>query len=266
MYKLLLATDQADVISAYEQISPWETTGFRKPTVVHSAQEAIGYLQTHAVDAIAMALPHEQEASLIQHLRTIQPPIPAVQAAPDVAQSLQALAECDQLLTWLRADVTNFSFTLEDRLQVARHDFFRNLLAGKMESTDEILRRLKLFHSRMNPELPCVVVEFSLPKEDDYLFEHWHYGSERLEVALRNFFGGELEDMRMLVSVLPGERIILLCCPMGAAPKLKEESLTGVVSRHATQAMNDIRDYLNIDLSISNIRVLPALTALATGI
>lgn len=262
MYKLLLATDRADVETAFDQLNTWETIGFRKPGVVRSLEEAVDYLGAYAVDAIAVALPKDQEAGLTAHLRNAYPVLPVLQASASGEECLRALKECDALLTWLRADVTNLNFTEEDRLQVARHDFFRTLLAGKITDRGSVYRRLKLLRSRMNPELPCVVMEFSLPKEDDYLFEHWHYGSERLEVALRNFFGGELEDMRMLVSVLPGERVMLLCCPMGQTAKLKEESLIEAVSRHVKQPMADIREYLDIDLSIAGVRVLPALTAL----
>ena len=37
---------------------------------------------------------------------------------------------------------------------------------------------------------------------------------ERLEMALRNIFGVEVAGLRILSCVLPGERILLLGCPM----------------------------------------------------
>jgi len=114
----------------------------------------------------------------------------------------------------------------------------------------------------MAADQPCVVVELSTAAGDNYIKGRWHYGVDRLEVALRNFFGVELEGMRILVSVLPGERIFLLACPMVGAQA--SDSMTGLVSTHAQECMDHVREYLDLDLHISNIRVLPALTALAS--
>ena len=148
-------------------------------------------------------------------------------------------------------------------MQLCRHEFFRALLGGKITGRDEVARRMRLLRSRMDPSRPCVVVELTMPEGDSYLKGRWHYGAERLEVALRNFFGVELSGMRMLVSVLPDERIFLLACPMLGEVSEQEDSMTGLVSAHAQECIGLVREYLGLNLSIASIRVLPNLPSLA---
>jgi len=120
---------------------------------------------------------------------------------------------------------------------------------------------MRLLRSRMAWDKPCVVLQLVEAQHSDYFHGRWHYGAERLEVALRNFFGVELEGMRMLVSVLPDERVFLLACPM--LGEEASDSMTGLVSSHAQDCMEHVREYLDLDLKIASIRVLSALTDLA---
>lgn len=81
---------------------------------------------------------------------------------------------------------------------------------------------------------------------------------------MRNFFGAELEGMRLLVSVLPGARIYLLACPMlGNGVPGEERSMTGIVASHTEDAIAHVREYLGIEMQIADIKVLPTVTALA---
>ena len=150
-------------------------------------------------------------------------------------------------------------------MQLCRHEFFRALLGGKITDQSAVIRRMRLLRSRMDPTRSCVVVELTMPEGDSYLKGRWHYGTERLEVALRNFFGVELNGMRMLVSVLPDERIFLLACPMLGESAEQEDSMTGLVSSHAQECIGLVSEYLGLNLSISGIRVLPNLSSLAAG-
>lgn len=68
--------------------------------------------------------------------------------------------------------------------------------------------------------------------------------------------------MRMLISVLPDERIKMLCCPM-IGSEVAGDSITATVAQHAQDAMENVKEYLGLDLRITNIQILPTLTALA---
>lgn len=262
MYKLLLATDQPEILDAFAAVPSWEAMGFRPPRVVSSARAAIDSLKAHHVDGIAFALPAEDESLLMAYLSADYPILPIFATGKTQAEVVASVEELRRLLNRTHMDFSNDDFGEKDMLQLCRHEFFRSLLGGRIVGESNVLNHLRLLRSRMDPTKPCVVVDMELPEGDDFLSGRWHYGPERLEVALRNFFGAELDGMRMLASVLPDERIRLLCCPMlGAA--VEADSITAAVSNHAQEAMAQVEEYLGLELHIVNIHILPALTALA---
>lgn len=261
MYKLLLATDKPEIMEAFQAVSSWELLGFRTPRMVSTVQAAIDSLKKHHADGIAFSFDEKGDETLMNHLASEYPILPIIHAGRNAGQVTDAVNELRSLLNRTHADFSNDNFGEADMLQLVRHEFFRNLIAGKVAEKAAVMRRMKLLRSRMNPEQPCVLLELAMPEGDSFLTGRWHYGSERLEVALRNFFGVELEGMRMLVSVLPDERIFLLACPM-----LGEEaadSISGLVHHHAEDSIAHVREYLGLHLSIASVRVLPNLTALA---
>lgn len=263
MYKLLLATDRPEVMDAFGGVKSWEALGFKQPRVVSTAQAAIDSLKKHHADGIAFAFDEQAEAQLMNCLMTEYPILPIVQAGRNAGQVTDAVCELRSLLNRTRADFSNDSFGEADMMQLCRHDFFRELISQKVACKEDVLRRMRLLRSRMSPDKPCVLVELAMPEDDSFITGRWHYGFERLEVALRNFFGVELNGMRMLVSVLPDERIYLLACPMLGEEAV--ESISGVVHSHAEESIAHVREYLGLHLSIASIRVLPALAALAVN-
>lgn len=263
MYKLLLATDKPEIMDAFNAVESWEALGFKPPRMVSSAQGAIESLKKHHADGIAIALPEQETGALDRCLTADHPILPIIAAGKNAGQVTDAVCELRSLLNRTRADFSNDSFGEADMMQLCRHEFFRALIGGQVASSADVLRRLRLLRSRMSPDKPCVLVELSMPEGNAFLTGRWHYGSERLEVALRNFFGFELNGMRMLVSVLPDERIYLLACPMLGEEAV--DSISGVVHSHAEESIAHVREYLDLHLSIASVRVLPSLTALATN-
>ena len=262
MYKLLLATNRPEILNAFEAVSSWEGMGFRPPRIASSAEEAIDILSRHHVDGIAYALDSKDEWALHYHLRDNYPILPIFEAASTHADVMRSITELRSLLNRLRSDYSDDNTSAQDMLQICRHDFFRALLGGRVHGRKEVITHLQLLRSRMDPNRPCVVVDMHMPGGETYLSGRWHYGAERLEVAMRNIMGVELNGMRMLVSVLPDERVKLLCCPMLGAD-VHADSITATVSEHAQASMEHIREYLDLSLEITNIEILPALTALA---
>lgn len=262
MYKLLLATNQPEVLAAFSAMTNWDMLGFRPPRIVSSAEEAIEKLQTHHVDGIAFALGSQEDAVLYQYLCDEYPILPIFEAGRTGADVHRAVKELRSLLNRLRADYSDDDFTERDMLQICRHEYFRALLGGRIRTRKDVLAHLLLLRSRMDPLRPCVVMNMTMPDGDTYLSGRWHYGPERLEVALRNILGAELDGMRVLVSVLPDAQVRLLCCPM-LGSDIHGDSITSTVSYHVQDCMEHIREYLGLSLKITNIQVLPALTALA---
>ena len=145
-----------------------------------------------------------------------------------------------------------------------KHEFFRALIGGEITSRADTLRFLRLLRSRMDPDKSAVLVQLALPEDDEFLRNRWHYGVDRLEVALRNFFGAELAGMRILVSVLPDDRIYLLCCTMlGEDGPGEDVDMTQLIIDHAQGSIEHVREYLGMHLRLASIRVLPTLVELA---
>lgn len=263
MYKLLLATDKPEIMEAFQAVNSWESLGFKVPRMVSTVQGAMDSLKKHHADGIAFAFDETDNDALMNHLSQEYPILPIIAAGRNAGQVTDAVVELRSLLNRTRADFSNDSFGEADMMQLCRHEFFRGLIGGKVAEKADVIRRLNLLRSRMSPDKPCVLLELAMPEGDTFLTGRWHYGSDRLEVALRNFFGMELEGMRILVSVLPDERIYLLACPMLGEEAV--DSISGVVHHHAEESIAHVRKYLGLHLTIAGIRVLPGLTALAVN-
>lgn len=263
MYKLLLVTDRPEVLEAFQGVKNWELMGFRAPRIAASKEEALDLLSRHHADGIAFALPDAEMLALAMALIARYPMLPVMRAANDTATVKADVQELEQVLNSIHADYSDDRYDQAEKLQQCRHAYFREMLSGKVCSVDAMTRRLRLLRSRMDPQRACVLIRLGLPDDDGYLADHWRYGPDRLEVAMRNIFGAELAGMRILVSVLSDERLFLLACPMEGedAPGV-QDGLTDIVLEQTRSSIEHVRDYLNIDLSIASVRVLPSLAAL----
>lgn len=263
MYKLLLATNNQAVRDAFNAV-PWENLGFKQPRMAATMEEALCSLRAYHADAIAIALPAEEDAEFMKQLSQAYPVLP-VMDAPDKRGEVEIRTlELRKLLVRLNADISDDSYTMADQMMVVRHEYFRAMMDRRIPTGKDIVRMLRLVRSKMDPFRPCVVAELKMPANSDFLRGRWQYGPERLELALRNIFGVEVAGLRILSCVLPGERIILLGCPMlHHELEAAESSMTGVVSHHVQDCIDHVDEFLGIDLTISAMHILPALTAMA---
>lgn len=261
MYKLLLATDRAEVLEAFNAVTAWESMGFRAPRIVTSVNGAIKSLKEHHADAIAFSFTGQDENMLMDHLQVFYPLLPIFSAEETPGALMTVLKELRTLLGRTHADFSNDDFGMEDMLRICRHEFFRALLQDRVAGEESVSRCLRLLRSKMDPDRPCVVVELAMPQDSDFLKGRWHYGTDRLEVALRNFFGVEVAGMRMVAAVLPDERIYLVAGAMKGAQQ--PDSMTGIVTAHVQECMRHVKEYLHLDLTMKSIRVLPRLKELA---
>ena len=262
MYKLLLVTDQDPVRDAFQGMTAWDRSGFRPPRIAGDTRSAMDSLERHYADAIAIALPPEDEAVLIRFLGERYPDLPIMRASADADVLARDVRELSQLLNRTHADYSNDRYSLSGMMQLCRHEYFRKLLSGQVTDEAGMRRMLRLLRSRMDPDMPCVLMKLDFPEDDGYLAAHWRYGPDRLEVAMRNIFGAELQGMRILVSVLPDERLYLLACPMLGSQIPEDESMTSLVVCHAEESIRHVSEYLDIDLKIASVTVYPKLTAL----
>ena len=264
MYKLLLVTNDQAVRDAFVAVA-WENLGYKDPRMAANMDEALESLSTFHADAVAVALPAEEDAALYKALMEKFPNAPVIEAPVKRGEVEMRVLELRKLLVRLNADISDDSYTLADQMMFCRHEYFRAMMDRRIPSGKDVERMLRLVRSKMDPHRPCVVAELKMPDSSDFLRGRWHYGPERLEMALRNIFGVEVAGLRILSCVLPGERILLLGCPMLYHElETEENSMTGVVSQHVQDCIDHVDEYLGIDLTISAMHVLPALTAMAS--
>ena len=267
MYKLLLVSDRDDVLKAFEQVENWERQGFKQPHIRHDFEGTLDSLSKHHADGIAVAVVPEEEKKILAYLQENYPNVPIFQAGTTTEEVLRYLNELNILLNRIHADFSNDRFREIDMLQECRHDFFRKLLTGRIEHKDDLVRNMRLLRSRMDPDKPCLLVELEQPDsaESDKLEGRWHYGTDRLELALRNSFGGDVEGIHILPTVHTNGRILVLCCPLyGIESVVTGDKMTSMLTGHITDGIVHLKEFFGLDLQISGIRILPSLYVLCT--
>ena len=264
MYKLLLITDQDDVLDAFNQVGEWERTGFKPPHIRHDLEGTKDSLAKHHADGIAIAVSPEEEEKILVYLQENFPTISIFQAGRTRQEVLRYLNELNILLNRLNADFSNDRFTSADMLQEVRHEFFRKVMTGQIGSTTELNRNMRLLRSRMDADRPCMLIELSQKEAMDGMLEgHWHYGRERLELTLRKSLAGDLEGMHVLPTVHPDGRILVLACPIhGMSIPDTEDSMTSVIITHVQHGIEHLQKYFGLDLTMKEIRILPSLNVL----
>lgn len=264
MYKLLLATDQHDIQNMFSEIIDWENRGFRVPRTAANAQEAIACLEKHHVDAVAYRLNAQDENELYQELRQSYPDLPIFRLGRNVSEQMVILNELRVLLNRTHADFANEDYGIADMMKLCRNDFMRALLSGNISDSRDIVPKMRLLRFKIDVDKPCVLLDMDLPQGDEYLAGRWHYGSERLEVALRNFFGMESDGLSFSVAVVTPQLLRLLASPLeGQSDTEGEDSLTGTVESHVRDAIEQIGEYLALEVKVKSMRVLKNITVLA---
>ena len=177
---------------------------------------------------------------------------------------LRYLTELKTLLNRVRADFSNDSYEEIDMLHVCRHDFLGKVMNRKIPSRDALYRNLRLLRSRLDPERPCLLMELEqVAIKENRLEGRWTAGKDRLELTLRNSFGPDLAGMHIVPSLLPDGRIQVLACPFKGAPEdLTPEEMRSILNKRADESIEHLREYKGLELRLTDIQILPALTAL----
>ena len=121
MYKLLLTTNDPAVREAFAAVA-WENLGFKEPRLAASVDEALASLKAYHADAIAIALPAEEDAALIEKLMRAYPDLPVMEAPNRRGEVELRTLELRKLLVRLNADISNDSYTLSDQLMQCRQE------------------------------------------------------------------------------------------------------------------------------------------------
>ncbi|MDO5022540.1 MAG: hypothetical protein Q4E07_04295 [Eubacteriales bacterium] len=254
MYKLLLVTDNENVRNAFNQIDNWGQLMFRPVTILSDAEEALRYLNSHVVDAIGYAFV-SQDPSPIQQYITDHPSLPVFQTHQRGQALLDELNRIREFLDQMhREDADSYDEMFV--FQMLRDELMAQLLKGQINSEEELVARIKLVRANVSLTMQCYLFDFDLPQGEVYLNDRWHYGAERLQYALRNnFFGKYIDDVYYDVAVLSPRHIRLFAGPAFNTDLTDEEIKQKVMQRVET-VLEDIKDYLDLDLDLESTTVL----------
>ncbi len=263
MYKLLLVSDQEEVLDAFSRISNWELLGFKPPHIRHDYEGMLDSLSKHHADGICIAVSPEQEDLILSYLQVHYPNVSIFEAGRSEEEVLRYLSELKILLNRIHADFYNDRLNSTDVLQICRHEFFRKVINGKIRSSEDLHRNMRLLRSRMDADRPCLLIEIEQSAPYDKLEGRWHYGKERLEIALRTSFAGDLKGIHILPTIHSDGRILVLACPLhGVNTDMTADTMTAMLTAYAVDSITHMKEYFGLDLHITGIRVFPALTAL----
>lgn len=257
MYRLLIVTDEPAAKDMFAAMEGWEAMGFKAPRVLSSTAEALDYMSSHRLDAVAaQRTPAFEE--LFTKLDECYPNLPLVEIARTEEEQRAAVRELYSLLTRLRADDTNDEYDDASQFARQRDRWMRKVISGMIPTEEQLRRQLRLYRCMENPDVPCVLARLELPDDDNFLSERWHYGSERLETALRNFFGCEHDHMQMRIAVISQEEVRILCYPVSAENGVSENA----AFEYVQETVEQIAHYIGLHMHIIDVRRIAGLKAL----
>lgn len=260
MYRLLIVTENQGVNDMISAMQGWEKLGFKPPRLRTTVAEALECMKKHHIDAIAVDhIPAFDE--LFAYLDQNAPDLPMFQIAADEESQRQVVQELSRLLNRLNADDSNDAYDLSFNMQVQRDRWMKKLLCGLVTSEEELIRQMQLYRFNAHVDLPCVLAQLEMSDEDGFMSERWHYGSDRLETALRNFFGHGHSHMIMHVAVVSPEEVRVLCYPASAEYGVSEN----IAYDYMHETVEQIENYLGLHMNIVNVCRISGIRALCPG-
>ena len=262
MYKLLLVSDQAEVLEAYDQIHNWEYNGFKRPHVRPDLEGARECLKKHHADAVILALKPEEEKAVLDFLQEEYPLLPITEPGKTPTEAMEYLNELKQMLNWIRAD---FSSDVNDETKMllrARRRFFRSLVADRTMTRQQVYRRMRMTRSRMDPDRPCILMELEQFAGEDRLVGQLQDSEHLLERELYQSFGGDVDGFHVLPLVTADGRVFVLA---GALRDQEQaDDMVATLNECIQEGLRHTEEYRGVHLRVTGIEVLPSLYAFCT--
>ncbi len=258
MYRLLIVTEKQNVREMFEGMSGWEVFGFKPPRLRTTTEDALSCMEKHHIDAIAMDAT-ETFAGLDAFVEENCPTMLrfAVEDTPE--EQMKTIRILERLLNQIRADHSNNQYDEKNALQYTRERQMKAILSGLVPTRKELNARLCMLRCHEKGNVPCVVARLGLDEEDPFLTERWHYGSDRLEVALRNFFGGDQPHMLVYVAVVSQDEVRVLCYPRNEKEPLSEKQIASFIEEVTQQVEN----YMGLRMNVLDVQRVPGLCSFA---
>lgn len=262
MYRLLIVTKDARVEEMFASMEGWEAMGYKPPRLRSTVDDAKECMRMHHIDAIA--IDNDPAFAPLNVYMDEQYPLMPVFAIADTEQSQWAIMrEVYQLLNQLHADDSDDEYDEGYRLKMVQERWMKKLLSGMAPTRDYILTHHRMLRCPEKIDAPFLRIRLSIPQGDNFITERWHYGSDRLEVALRNFFGEEHDHMKLHVAVISPEEVRVMVSANPHKPDKSEVSPERALG-YIRETIEQIQNYLGLSMTLMDTKTLTSLTALAT--
>lgn len=263
MYKLLLVTDREDVKEAFAGIQDMNRLMFDPVVLAKNVEEAETFLRKPGADAIAIDLENQDSATLYRLMDEKYPYMPIMRTHRRGDGLRNELGMLRDVLDQLLGDFSDYDSTPPMTQARLQSEALHKLLEERIASRNELRSRLLFARSAINTLRPSLLFEFELPDGIDFLENRWSHGFERLDLALKaNFFGQIPGPLQYTSALLSPMRLRVLAC---MTEDVTDQQLD-VLSAHAQQLVlgtaAQIKIYMDLDLVCTQFRVLPRLETL----
>ncbi len=259
MYRLLIVTDDQNVWDMFAAMGGWEALGLKTPRLRKSMDEAVECMRKHHIDAIAVDDKPEL-LSFRAYLDERHPYMPMFQIEQNADAQMETIHSVIKLLSRLHADDSNDNYDEAAWFEQLRNRWIKKALSGMVASGDALRKELRLYRCTEKTGTPCIMARLSLPDNNDsFMSERWHYGSERLETALRNFFGIDHDHMLLHVAVISPAEVRVLCYPMEEENGISES----IAAEYIQETVEQIERYLGLHMELIDLRRVPGIEVLA---
>ena len=256
MYRLLL------IAQPTESTDPalWKAQNFDPVCICPDVCSALKLHEQKHFDAIGVSEP-ETYKLLYQRLKENNDCVPAFLLPAVQEKQTAVLKDVRHLLHRLNVDYTDEQYTLSELSRLIQYEMLHNLLSGKSNDAERIIRWFDMLRSDIPLTLPCRVYMLGLPQGDLYLEDRWHHGQNRLQKALeRNFFGHIDHIAYCAVSFLSPMEARLLLVPE-ASVDIDEE--TDTLDDEVIRSVNDIKSYLDLNINVYQAGTAACVTDIA---
>lgn len=263
MYKLLLVTDQPDIQETFLHDINWSSYNCHAPRVLSAVDEAIQYINISPLDAVGYHLGKQGAIQLGRYLASERPSLPVFAVSRKRGNQEKLIAELTRLLDRMHIDDADEPYDEETMLATIRDDYTHRLLCGNIHDADLLKRGLKLIRMDVNTERRCVMYELHVPMGESYISHHSKDALERLERALRNSFIGRTVGRAYYgVAVLSATHIRVVAAPLTDEDSDNIERFAEEADQHMLESINRVKDYLDLEIVISQSGLLDNLTCL----
>jgi hypothetical protein len=174
---------------------------------------------------------------------------------------LAVMREVELLLNQIHTDNSDDDYNEVANFKAARERWMKYLLSRLAQTKREILKQHRLYRCSDDPEKPCIFARIQIPQGDMFITERWHYGSERLATALRNFFGEQYQQMNIHIAVVSPEEVRVVFSPRPDSPAgITPDTKT---REYIEETIEQIQHYLGLSMSLSELKILDGLTEFA---